>query len=184
VDSNTAMCAEHEDRAALGVCARCGTYLCAACGYSVSGQTICIRCHARLATDPGKLRNLRTVGILFIVSAVLSSIGGAALLAAAVYRFTDGLDIFTAEIAMDVALLGGFALWILLTAIAQFAGARAILKRRRRWIVFVAIGATMLVSLLTGLIGFLGIGLSIWALILIMDHRVAAAFDQPPDVPS
>jgi hypothetical protein len=46
-----ARCAKHANRAATGLCARCGDYLCGACGRRVAERLYCADCAARLTAE-------------------------------------------------------------------------------------------------------------------------------------
>jgi hypothetical protein len=49
-----ARCAKHSARAATGVCARCGDYLCGACGRRVAERLYCDACAQRLVGEHSK----------------------------------------------------------------------------------------------------------------------------------
>lgn len=180
------MCGEHEDRAALGVCARCGTYLCAACGYSVGGQILCIRCHARIPAS-SMLTQLKIAAILYLVSAAFTLVGGTVVIAMAVYlAATDPTAGSGDPDAQEAGLLlfgvfGAVGALYLVSAIIQAVAGALMLKRRGRPFVIFAVAVTLLFGLLTGLPGLLALGLSVWVLIVILHRGVAAAFDRPRD---
>jgi len=47
-----ARCAAHAEALAVGVCARCGTFLCAACVLPFEGEVVCGACFERHVREP------------------------------------------------------------------------------------------------------------------------------------
>jgi hypothetical protein len=178
LDVTQPMCAEHADRPSLGVCVRCGTYLCRDCGYASGGQVVCLRCHGR--TSGPKLKQLRIIAILYFVNAGLAAIGSTLFLLMGFYMLPDeGIATIDSAPAMTLTIYAALALGYLLGGAIQIAGGVSMLKRRRRWLAMTAIVVTCVSSPLAGLPGLLGLGLSIWALIVMVDRGVAAEFDRP-----
>lgn len=52
-DTEQARCAKHAEAPAVGICPRCGTFLCDACGVSFEGTVLCSPCFERNAREPG-----------------------------------------------------------------------------------------------------------------------------------
>jgi hypothetical protein len=53
VAAQVAVCANHAQRAAIGVCVRCRTRVCSECSTKVDGINYCVACLAGLAVDSG-----------------------------------------------------------------------------------------------------------------------------------
>jgi len=51
VPSQVAVCANHAQREAIGVCVRCRTRVCSECSTKVDGINYCVACLAGLAVD-------------------------------------------------------------------------------------------------------------------------------------
>jgi hypothetical protein len=62
-----ARCAKHEARPATGVCARCGDYLCGACGLRVDDRLCCSPCAARITREHSRRSELAFVFALLSV---------------------------------------------------------------------------------------------------------------------
>lgn len=76
-------CAQHVDRVAMGMCHRCGAYLCGLCAKGLADRTFCEACAERLTTGHGPraaralvLGLLGVHGLFFLapVAAVLAAI--------------------------------------------------------------------------------------------------------------
>ncbi len=53
VNAQVAVCANHAQREAIGVCVRCRTRVCSECATKVDGINYCVSCLAGLAVDSG-----------------------------------------------------------------------------------------------------------------------------------
>lgn len=53
VSAQVAVCANHAQREAIGVCVRCRTRVCSECATKVDGINYCVACLAGLAVDSG-----------------------------------------------------------------------------------------------------------------------------------
>jgi hypothetical protein len=53
VATQVAVCANHAQREAIGVCVRCRTRVCSECATKVDGINYCVACLAGLAVDSG-----------------------------------------------------------------------------------------------------------------------------------
>jgi hypothetical protein len=53
VATQVAVCANHAQREAIGVCVRCRTRVCSECATKVDGINYCVACLAGLAVDTG-----------------------------------------------------------------------------------------------------------------------------------
>jgi hypothetical protein len=53
VATQVAVCANHAQREAIGVCVRCRTRICSECATKVDGINYCVACLAGLAVDSG-----------------------------------------------------------------------------------------------------------------------------------
>lgn len=53
VTAQIAVCANHAQREAIGVCVRCRTRVCSECATKVDGINYCVACLAGLAVDSG-----------------------------------------------------------------------------------------------------------------------------------
>ncbi|HET6339584.1 MAG TPA: hypothetical protein VFG30_40515 [Polyangiales bacterium] len=51
--TQVAVCANHAQREAIGVCVRCRTRVCSECATKVEGINYCVACLAGLAVDSG-----------------------------------------------------------------------------------------------------------------------------------
>jgi len=52
-DTEEARCAKHAETPAVGVCPRCGTFLCAACAVPFESAALCSPCFERAVREPG-----------------------------------------------------------------------------------------------------------------------------------
>ena len=78
-----ARCAKHEARAATGVCARCGDYLCGACGLRVDDRLCCSPCAERLTREHSRRSSLTFLFALLSVHGVFPLAPVALVMAAA-----------------------------------------------------------------------------------------------------
>ena len=53
MSTQVAVCANHAQREAIGVCVRCRTRVCSECATKVEGINYCVACLAGLAVDNG-----------------------------------------------------------------------------------------------------------------------------------
>jgi hypothetical protein len=52
LDTEEARCAKHAEAPAVGICPRCGTFLCAACGVPFENAVLCSPCFERNTREP------------------------------------------------------------------------------------------------------------------------------------
>jgi hypothetical protein len=191
-----AMCAEHPDRAAQGMCARCGTFVCPACGYLVEAQIVCAPCSRRV--DVGKTKHVPLVGTLLVVSGLggtLLGLAGTAMAGVIIYGMMPALqesgypggyanDPYgeTLDLAPFVAIAVGLVAlgFVVAGAVQVIAG---IFARRRRARVFVLMGLVVAIGsgLMNGMIGMLSVALGVWGFTVLTDRQVVAAFERAKD---
>lgn len=187
VSMPAAMCAEHPDRAAEGVCARCGTFVCHSCGFLLERQIVCVPCSRRV--DVGKAKHVPLVGVLMIASGVGGTALGLFALAFAGLIVVEIMRGVKEQMAMDpygpppfdvdiitYGVLAMFALAYLVSGALQVMGGVFARQRRARMFVLVALVFGMLTGLLNGVIGFLSVGLGVWGIMVLTDRQTVESF--------
>jgi hypothetical protein len=187
-----AMCAEHPERAAQGVCARCGTFVCHACGFLVERQIVCAPCSRRV--DVGKAKQVPLLGVLMIASGVGGTALGLFALAFAGIIVVEIMRGVEERMAMDpygpppfdidiitYAVLAMFAIGYLVSGALQVMGGIFARKRRARMFVLLALVFGMLTGLLNGLIGMLSVALGVWGIMVLTDRMTVESFSRTKD---
>ncbi len=175
-----ARCPQHPEALAVGACARCGTFACAACAHPEPGGGLrCPACWQRARTG-GFTSQLPVLSTLtFINGALVLLLGLFSVGVFIAFLFSAFGERDPEERDLGALIYGGAGLFYILIGAAQlYAG--ALIRRRQRYRTVIAALASGLLTAFTCYCIIPSLALFIYGLIILLNKEVADSFDAAP----